>query len=351
MSSARGTRRTSVAQPLRLYVGIVGAYAALIGWWVFFFSGMASRLAARLAATGHALEPAQAEALRDEMDRTARMFLFEGGFLGLLLLGSVLLVLRALRREVALGEQQRNFLSAVTHELRSPLASIKLYLESLAQGRATGEKATRYMAHAQEDVERLELMVEDVLTTRQLDEGRLAVHLEPLDLARFARDAGAQLADRYAREQAVLVVDAPGPAPVRGDVVALRRVLDNLVSNAVKYGGEAPRVELAVTASAERVELSVRDHGPGLPEMEAAELTEPFVRGGDEQVRTRPGAGLGLFIVRELVAAHGARLRLRSASDGVGTRVSVDFPRATDEAQAVAEASTAPGTPATERDA
>ncbi|GJM23459.1 MAG: hypothetical protein DHS20C15_33740 [Planctomycetota bacterium] len=328
MTAASDSRRTSVALPLRLYVGIVGAYVALIGWWVYFFSRLGDNLAAQLAANGRALDPEQASALRAELGRTARMFLFEGGFLGLLLLASVMLVLRSLRREVALGQQQRNFVSAVTHELRSPLASIKLYLESLATGRATGEKAARYVSHAQQDVERLESMVEDVLTTRQLDEGRLRAQLVPLDLAAWVREACARLGERYTTEGVTLRLNAPAPAPVNADEQALLRILDNLVSNAVKYGGEGGVVEVGVSSQGGRVELSVRDHGVGLPEGEAAALTEPFVRGGDEQVRTRPGVGLGLFIVRELVAAHGGRLRLRSASAGAGTCAVVELPRA-----------------------
>lgn len=317
--------RRIVTRALRAYLVIVVAYVALIGWWVYFFSSQPDRVQADLADIGHPLDEAQVDALRDASGGDARMFLFEGGFIGLLLLGSALLVLRALRREQDLGAQQRNFLSAVTHELRSPLAAIKLYVDSLLGGRVTGEKADRYLRHARQDVERLETLVEDVLTARRLDEGRLPHEREPLDLAELVRDSFPRFSARYATEGVELTLEAEGRAPVEGDRDGLLQVVDNLVSNAVKYGGEAGPVRLSVERSGARVHLAVRDSGPGVPAADSARLTDPFVRGGDEQVRTRPGVGLGLFIVREIVSAHGGRFRLVTSDSG-GTTALVDLP-------------------------
>jgi signal transduction histidine kinase len=334
-----------VARALRLYVAIVVAYVALIGWWVFFFSGQAARLQTRLHGVDLALDDAQLRALDELSAGDARMFLFEGGFVFLLLLGSVILIVRALRQEAALGRQQRNFLSAVTHELRSPLAAIKLYVDSLLGGRVSGDKAQRYLRHAKQDVERLETLVEDVLTARRLDEGRLPYAHEPLDLAELLREALPRFQSRYADgatapaahaaagdpganpKPVELRFDADGAALVDGDRSGLLQIVDNLISNAVKYGEGGGPIELGVRRVGARVQLHVRDRGPGLPTGESARLTEPFVRGGEERVRTRPGVGLGLFIVREIVAAHGGRFRLSSGgADGPGTTALVDLP-------------------------
>lgn len=320
-------RSVGVARALRLYVAIVVAYVALIGWWVYFFSTQAARLQVQLDGTGRALDAAQLEVLHEIADGDARMFLFEGSFLFLLLLSSVVLIVRASRREAALGLQQRNFLSAVTHELRSPLAAIKLYVDSLLGGRVSDEKAQRYLRHAKKDVERLETLVEDVLTARRLDEGRLPYHHEPLDLAELLREALPRLSAHYANGFGDLQFVEEGAATVDGDRAGLLQVVDNLISNAVKYGGESGPVELSVRRSGARVHLAVKDCGPGLPPGGVARLTEPFERGGDERVRTRPGVGLGLFIVREIVAAHGGIFRMSSGGQGgTGTTVTVDLP-------------------------
>jgi signal transduction histidine kinase len=306
---------------LNIYVGILVLYGLLVGWWVYFFSQQDGLLVTRLEAAGVALDAAQAEALQEATSRTMRMFLFEGSFLGLLLFGSMVLVLRSLRHELALHREQQNFLAAVTHELRSPLASAKLYLETISMGRADPAKTDRYLQHATEDLDRLGGLVEDLLTARRMSTEGVKLDLENLDLAEVART----WVDRYqlhhddARDRVEL--DAEGTAPTRADRAAMEQIIDNLVSNAVKYGGDQPQVRLAVNSDADGVCLEVRDHGPGLQGMQARDVLRPFVRGGEEDVRTHQGAGLGLYIVSEFVRAHGGELRLADANPGMSARV------------------------------
>src|SRR5688572_12142371 len=119
---------------------------------MYFFAHQGEFLLRRIERQGAALDERQAAALREATGASMRMFLFEGTFLGLLLVASLFLVLRSLQRELAVHRQQSNFLSAVTHELRSPIASARLFIDSLLAGRAEGEKRERYLRNARKDL-------------------------------------------------------------------------------------------------------------------------------------------------------------------------------------------------------
>jgi signal transduction histidine kinase len=317
----------SLHRPLQLYVVIVVFYAVLMGWWVTFLSNEGEWLVRDMQRAGAALSTEQATTLMAVTVRTGRMFLAESAFLGLLMVGSVWLVLRSLRREALLAQQQRNFLSAVTHELRSPIASAKLYIESLQLGRVDPSKTERYLRHAQEDLQRLARIVEDLLVSRRLQDAKVDVHLEPLDLAALLAPQADRLRERFAPTGARIEVHADGPVLARADASAIDTIVDNLVSNGVKYGGEQPLVELTVRAHRDDAVLEVRDHGKGLAGADPRRIFEAFVRGGDESVRTQQGVGLGLYIVRELVAAQGGRITAKDAPGG-GALFTVTLPLA-----------------------
>ncbi len=310
------------------YAAVIAVYVIVFGWWVFFFVHQSEFLLRRLERRGIAL-PAEAEAaLRDATDESMRMFVFEGTFLGLLLLASMFLVVRSLRREVVVHRQQKNFLSSVTHELKSPIASAKLYLESLALGRAEGEKRERYLRNARADLERLQEMVEQLLESARMSSTGPPVQLERLPL----RPELARILEELARDPATASVQttlAAGDAlEVEADPLALRTMLRNLLTNAIKYAGPTPRVELSVRAEGAHAAVRVRDFGPGLKALDVRRIFEPFVRGGDELVRTRKGVGLGLYMVAELARAQRGAARAIGSVEGGGFAVEFTLPLA-----------------------
>jgi len=332
-----------IRRPLRLYAVIVAFYGLLLGWWVYFFASLDGRMMDRIAAKGVTLSPEAEQALHETSSEAMRMFLFEGGFLGLLVLVSVFLVMRGVQREIMLARQQRNFVSAVTHELRSPLSSARLYIDSILLRRTSPEKAERYLRHAREDLDRLGSMVEDILVTRRISDTGVELEKELVDLADSVSGDMERLSGMHS--QVRLQLEAPEPVFAEADVTAFRQILDNLVSNAAKYGGEGTKVDIQVVADGRKARLSVRDEGPGLNGSDPEQLVEPFVRGGDEMVRTREGVGLGLYIVRELARAHGGDLKLEDGLAGGGTRASVTMPLASRSAsQAAAGSSTGSST-------
>jgi two-component system phosphate regulon sensor histidine kinase PhoR len=322
------TAEQVIRRPLRLYFVIVAFYGLLMAWWVYFFFNLDDRLVQRMEGGGVPLSASQLETLEHASAETMRMLIFEGGFLGLLMLLSVFLVMRAVERETTLARQQRNFVSAVTHELRSPLASARLCIDSILMRRTDAAKTERYLKHAREDIDRLGDMIEDILLTRRMGDRRIEVEPELLDLSERTEVEVGRLRELHAGSGVTLDLRTPGPVPVSLDPLVFPQMLDNLVSNAVKYGGDNGSVELSVEALGRFAVLAVRDHGPGLGGVDPGQLVEPFVRGGEEQVRTRPGVGLGLYIVCEFARAHGGKLTLEDGLPGGGTRASVTFPRA-----------------------
>lgn len=317
-------KRRSPLRPLRIYSVIVVFYALLMGWWIVFFSQQDERFLAELEARDVHLVGTEVEAVREVAGESMRMFLFEGGTIGVLLLASVFFVLRSVRSELDLHRQQSNFVSAVTHELRSPIASARLYVDSILMGRTDAEKTERYLRHAREDLDRLNHQVEELLLLRRLSSDGLVLRTETVDLSRLARRWVAGQQHRAADASATLTADATVPVPAEVDVEMVEKILDNLVSNAFKYGGDEPEVSVVVVADGRHARIVVRDHGPGLGDVDPEKALEPFVRGGDEDVRTQMGAGLGLTIVRDIVEAHGGTFRLRESPHG-GTEARVEF--------------------------
>ena len=307
--------------PLAAHATIVVVYVLLMGWWLTFFSSQDRLMGELLDQAGVPLTPQQQALYSDQNAQTVRMFLGEGGFVALLLLGSTLLVSRALRRERNLNRQQRNFVSAVTHELRSPIASARLSLDSILMGRTDAERTERYLRLAREDLDRLSATTEDVLATRAIAERGVVLQRETVDLGELVQRRVEAL-DTVHKTSVVLEGEA-APVRVDGDPRLIDQVLTNLVGNAIKYGGDQGPVSVSVRLDQGRGVVSVRDRGPGLAGANPRSLIQPFVRGGDEQVRTRPGVGLGLYIVNEIVEAHGGRLTLSDAEPGLRAEVAL----------------------------
>ncbi|HEX4344111.1 MAG TPA: HAMP domain-containing sensor histidine kinase [Solirubrobacteraceae bacterium] len=253
----------------------------------------------------------------------------EVGRLGLALNAMLARLEEAFAERRASEERLRRFLADASHELRTPLASIRGYAELFRIGAAReGPEMDKAMSRIEAESARMGVLVEDLLALARLDEVR-DLRRERVDLAALAADA---VDDARAvapdREIALHVADAAGAssaAVLDGDPGQLRQVLANLVRNALVHTPAGTPIEVAVRADGEHARLEVRDHGPGLPEGDPAELFERFWRADPGRGRGRAGAGLGLSIVAAIVAAHGGRAQAADAPDG-GARFTVTLP-------------------------
>jgi len=248
-----------------------------------------------------------------------------GGALLLLLLGSVF-VLRSLLREAETARAQRNFVAAVTHELKTPLASIRLLGELLAEGGVEPEKASEFAGQVVSEADRLSSLVLTVLDLSKVRGGIDLAACEPLAVRALAKDAleRQRLAAREAGVSLTLLAEEDLPR-VLGDRAGLVGVLTNLVDNSLKYGDASEPVELEVVRAQDQVRFVVRDRGPGVPLAEREQIFEAFHRVQDEMTREQPGVGLGLALARSVAEAHGGSLRYQPRSGG-GSEFVLELP-------------------------
>jgi signal transduction histidine kinase len=209
------------------------------------------------------------------------------------------------------GARQRALVSDAAHELRSPLASIRLQLE-VALGHPERQEWRETAEGVLEDTLRLARLAEDLLALARLDErgGAGPGRQEPVDLDDLVR----QTADRYADARVAVTVDSPDPVMVSGDAMDLGRVLTNLIDNAVRHA--ASKVQVSLRPGAVAI-ITVTDDGPGIPEADRERVFNRFTRLDTARSRDEGGAGLGLAIVRETVRAHGGTVHLEDASPGL----------------------------------
>ena len=276
-------------------------------------------LAALYPGYGVYVRPRALADVLEEHDSHVRMFLSEGGFfLAMVLLGATL-IFRTMRREVLLIRQQANFLAAVTHELKSPLASIRLYTETMQLREGTREARQRYLAAMRADIDRLEALVGNLLAVARLEAGQFVLHPIEVELGReVANLVRAAEEDMQARGAPLRLSPAAEALPVRVDPGALETVLRNLLDNAAKYNADSHGVEVRLGREGRLATVSVVDGGIGLPPGEADKIFQRFYRVGDEMVRQTEGSGLGLYLVQSLVEGSGGDVSAHSDGPGKG---------------------------------
>jgi signal transduction histidine kinase len=228
-----------------------------------------------------------------------------------------------------LARQQLDFVAGVTHELHTPLAAIRSAGQNLADGVvADPRQVRRYGDLIEKESGRLHALVAQVLDFAGIESGARAYAAEPVAVARLVRKVVGELG--LVLEQAGLRVEVDvddGLPEVQGDEAAIRRALENLVTNAAKFAAEGGWVRVQAARRTDRRTIAVRveDRGPGIPRSEHGRVFEPFYRGRNAHRTQAPGSGLGLSLVRHVVEAHGGHVRLEPRSEG-GTAVVMELP-------------------------
>ena len=242
---------------------------------------------------------------------------------------------RMLRAE---RERKRSFLMAVSHDLRTPLTSIKGYLEALQDGMAPDRGAElRYLRIARDRVDLLATRIADLNELLRMETGEWRMQRERRNLTEML---GALAVDY--REDALLIgrrfqaaIDLPDNLVVDADWSLFTRVTDNLMENALQYTRSGDRIRLAALQYNGQVEVTVQDSGPGIPADQLAHIFDPFFRGAAE--RPEPGSGLGLAVARSIVEAHGWQINA-AAGNGGGASFTIVIPNRTDSERSASAA-------------
>jgi signal transduction histidine kinase len=237
---------------------------------------------------------------------------------------------RGFQQQLRLGEMKSNFVSSVSHELRAPIASMRLLAESLERGKIAGDvKQKEYFGLLVQESRRLSMLIENILDFSRIERGRKQYEFEPADLGALAEDTVRLMRPCSAERSVELDLrtnGAAGAEPFACDGLALQQALINLIDNAIKHSPPGSRVAVGLDDSAAGPRLWVEDNGPGIPPQEHGRIFERFYRRGSELRRETQGIGIGLTIVKHIVEAHGGRVTVRSAP-GQGSRFTMELPR------------------------
>jgi signal transduction histidine kinase len=253
----------------------------------------------------------------------------EGAFFLAAIITAIVLLWRVLRREGTLERQHQNFVSGITHELKTPIAGIRLALETVLSGRVDDESRRRFLGNALADSERLAALVDKVLEVTRYAGGAHRLRMAPGDLSQLVEEQ-IMVAERGALARGIEIVGEVVPgisAPF--DVEALPIVVSNLIENALKYAqGPPPRVTVRLWLEHGEAMLEVSDNGIGIATAELEAIFRPFYRAGDEITRRTPGTGIGLYVAHEIAVAHGGRLVAHSDGPGKGATFRFVLPAA-----------------------
>jgi signal transduction histidine kinase len=229
------------------------------------------------------------------------------------------------QRELRIRREHDRFLAGATHELKTPLATIRLLLESLQAQRLPPDKQDRYLRSGLLEADRLERGLTNVLTAAGLRATPRPLRREPGDLAADVRTALAAIGPRAEAAGVGLATGDLAATPLHRDPDAVQLILHNLLDNAVKYSPRGGTVKVEVVRQPEAAELRIVDQGRGMDAEELAHAFEPFFRGRDNH---SGGTGLGLHLVRQLVQAHGGSVEAHSAGRDRGAELRLRLPRA-----------------------
>jgi two-component system sensor histidine kinase BaeS len=218
---------------------------------------------------------------------------------------------------------RREFLAAVAHELRTPLANVQAHLEAILDGVAEPTPERIAALHTQTVL--LNRLVSDLRDLTLAQAGALPLQRCPVDLTEVCREVVEALEPWFQERQVTAAVVAEGPVWAWGDPQRLRQVLQNLVHNAVRFSPPAGAVRVVLTTQEGWAEVTVEDDGPGVPPEDLERVFEPFYRGDPSRSRHSAGSGLGLAVVKQLVGAHGGTVRAERKPDR-GSRFVVRLP-------------------------
>ncbi|MFO1005479.1 MAG: HAMP domain-containing sensor histidine kinase [Planctomycetaceae bacterium] len=231
-------------------------------------------------------------------------------------------------KEIALNNRQANFVDSVTHELKSPIAAIQLSLETLKMRNLTSEQREHFYGTMDKELRRLDELINQLLEVGRLDAVGQNELIEEIELEPLLRECAAGACTHHkTRLSEVLTMRVP-PIRIRARRIVLRMIFSNLLDNAVKYGGDPPRVEVAALLSTGgRVHIRVSNNGSGVPYEDRKKVFQVFYRGGSELQRRTKGTGLGLFIVSTLVKQLKGRISVDDRDDGQpGCTFTVELP-------------------------
>ncbi len=261
---------------------------------------------------------------RVEVERLAWLPLLEGGILLTLILAGATVIFVYWNKQHRLNQMQRAFVSNVTHELKSPVASIQLALETMALRELSPGQRHEFLAMMLDDTERLTTLIDRILGAARIEKKRSHYQLEPVSMRHFVEEALEEDRHLFEKDGHKVFLETGADARVAIDRTAMRMVLGNLIENAARYSPRGSTIFLRLHRDLRKCRLDVADSGVGIARKDLKNIFKIFWRG---QGTHAGGTGLGLYIVRQIVRDHKGKVWAASPGFGRGSTFSLSLPR------------------------
>jgi signal transduction histidine kinase len=250
----------------------------------------------------------------------------QGALMAAVVLLGMAYIYQKLNAEMSLKLQQRNFIASVTHELKTPIASLRVWLDTLFTRDLNAEQKSRIQFLTNGDLHRLTDLVGNLLEVARADAGQLDINPQNLEIKPWLKSVCESMDDRLGHHLG-LRLDLADGLWVYADPKRLGTVIENLLSNAYKYASEPRLTTVTLDGNEDECIIVVSDHGHGIHSRHIPYLFQRFYRVGDEMTRAVPGTGLGLFLCREIIQCHGGEIQASSLGLGLGATFTIRLPR------------------------
>lgn len=265
---------------------------------------------------------ALADQSQEDTSRRIIMIIGEGGVFILILMAGFWKIQQSIAKEIQLSQRQNNFMLSVTHELKTPLTSIQLALQTLKKPNLKTEDQADLIAKALGANQRLSSLIDNIINASRLESNDFTPRREIFPLKTFLQNKTAELTASH--EQASIKLNCEVDI-IHADAYMLETIFNNLLENAIKYSGENPKMEIIVKQNEKFIEIIVSDQGTGMTTEEKQQIFKKFYRVGNEISRSQKGSGLGLFITSEFVQLHKGRIKCEN-NKPAGTKFIIELP-------------------------
>ena len=307
------TSRKKIRRATFTYWLMLSYIVAALAWWLISLQRQSSDLADYKLQQLNALADgkmspgmyqAEYEKISSFRKREAVKYYAEGIFFFALIIVSAIFVYRTVRRQFKQQQQQRNFMMAITHELKTPIAVARLNLETMQKYTLDPEKQKRLIHTTLEETTRLNFLTNNILVASQLEGGGYNFAKYELDLSDLLKDCVQDFRNRFNDRQ--FLEECDPDVDIKGDPLLLQILINNLLENAVKYSPKDSPITAVLKKTDSTIQLEVRDEGPGIPDEEKTKVFNRFYRIGSEATRQTKGTGLGLYLCSRIADDHNA---------------------------------------------
>jgi signal transduction histidine kinase len=309
-------KRYSLAYNLAIFILAQIVWLALLGLWIYWY--VSNYLI--FEKVGEKLSP---QIVID----TPNVFPFVGGIVLLVGLSfSMVLIFRHLNVQIRLTKLYDNFIANITHELKSPLSSLQLYLETLSTKDISPEKQKEFIDQMIKDTARLQKLIDTILEVSSLESKKLKINFEPHNACEILKRLLYESAEQFRLNKDAVNFSCDQNQEIMIDVNSFKMVFDNLIDNSIKYCPDELKIDVKVTALSNRIVIHFTDNGIGIPLKEQKNIFQKFYRVYDKDIPNVKGTGLGLYWVREIIKTHNGKISVKSEGKGKGTTFIIELP-------------------------